>query len=149
MEAAEFIQHVGRNASLSAAVAQSAEVARSNSVQGLKCLKVLCGWFTAGNVRFEEVSQKAHLAAFEVLTYGEICMSLRIRPVHDCEQIMGAAHEMQSRIFGHESCFLANALSPATVFYDDLIDIGLLQGPHETQPLDAVYVQESSMDVGI
>lgn len=118
---------------------QSALVAQHAAQQALQLLQFGCGQYGSGNtVSFDMVSRQAHMAAFELMTYAEVCALVGVLTKVECDVIMYAAKAMQSRVLHHEELFLEDALSPSDVFYDDLIATGHLKSAHNPVTLGVV-----------
>lgn len=135
MDANQFLDGISQRMQsfqeMQAATASSAEYARTKAQQELGTLNAMCARFAAGESRdYEAVSRGAHIAAYELMSYGEICACLDVRPKEDCEYIMAAARGMLDRVREQEHHFLAGSLSPSHVFYDDLVDSKVLDIEH-------------------
>lgn len=132
-------------AMLDIALGRSAEYARERAVEGWSKLNRLSSAFAAGQTRdFSPVSHSAHLAAFELMTYGELCAELGVLPLPSCEAIASAGCQLQLRALEHEALERAGNLSPGFVFYDDLISSSQLELTHRKPQLGS-QVQISSL----
>lgn len=128
----ELEQPLLSGAALVVAFDRSAELAHDQGILQMQTLQQTCGQFAAGqHTDFERVARAAHLAAFEVLTYADICSSLSVRPDAECESLRQSGLNLQNRVLRHETLFYQNALSPSEVFYDDLFENEIMQTQHQ------------------
>lgn len=108
--------------------------AKGRAISTLQDLNSLCACYAAGASRdYETISRSAHTAAFEMITYAEICADLGARPFAECALMIENGRDMQARALEHEVLHYAGALSPSGVFYDDLADMSLLEGQHSVE----------------
>lgn len=117
---------------LTQAFARSAERAHSQSLTQMRQLRTSCSQFAAGLIQdFSIVARDGHLAAFEMMTYGETCASLGVRLPAACERLLQCGQALQDRVLSHETCYLDNELSPSDAFYDDLFPSDVMDMPHQ------------------
>lgn len=135
MNASQFILGAGENVrligALQSGLGRSSEFARDKAATAMVRLNGLCSQFGAGmDLNYDEVSRAAHDAAFEFMTYGDICVSLGVMPKSQSRRLIVVGQALQDRALEHEGLHLAGALSPGEVFYDDLMNSQLLQQVH-------------------
>lgn len=112
-------------------MAESAARAQRTVTFEIAQMQRQCGLFGSGATSsYDGVSRRAHIAAFELMTYAEVCASVGARPQVECEQLMDAGKAIQSRVLAHEDLYLADALSPSDVFYDDLLPTLQMDSEH-------------------
>lgn len=129
---------------LTQAFERTAERARNDGLAQLTHLQRLCGQFAAGmESDFSAVSRDGHIAAFDVITYGDVCVSLGIRPAADCEHLIQCGQALQERLLSHEALYLQNALSPCDVFYDDLFPLAAMRSAHLAVAMDRWFSSEA------
>lgn len=128
LSAAESVRLFG---TLNSGLDRSAEFARQKASTAMDRLAGFCAQYGAGmDIKYAEVSRAAHDAAFEFMTYGEICVSLEVLPESQSLALVAAGLAVQDRALEQEGLFLAGGLSPSEVFYDDLIHGPMLEKQH-------------------
>lgn len=129
----------------------SAEYAREQAESSLSILQELSSNFSSGanlsRSAYEKVSCAAHMASFAVMTYGQICLPIKVLPEDICQQLIAAGKSIQARALSHEELFLSEQLSPAAVFYDDLMSRLDLKHSHHAATLTAPSSSISAHDL--
>jgi hypothetical protein len=136
MRTESFLYEIERSAAdmvaLQRAMARSGELAREHASSAVASLNRSCMQYAAGAQEdFSIVTREAHCAAFELMTYGDICRELHLSEPAHYEQLLAAGAAMQGRALDQEAQFLRGELSRSQIFFDDLLDASLLSQPFD------------------
>ena len=106
------------------------ELALERAQSALELVNRACAQVMAGQERdFTAGTKAAHCAAFELITFGEISRELELSEPDVCERLIASGNAVQARALEREKQYLNGSLSPSQMFFDDLVDLSLLESP--------------------